>query len=223
MGVPIWPAPTKATRTGLLGRDVDAVGLDLGVLLEALDAVLAPDTTGLVPAEGGVGPVGDAPVDADGAGAQLTADGERPLLVRRGDVAAEAVLVVVGHAHRFVVTVERDDDQHGAEDLLAGDGHVVGDVGEQRGLHEPTLVELLGPTATGDDACTLFLALLDVAEHALALLLAHERAHEVAHVVRVAVREALEAGRRDLDRLVVDLSVDEHAGGHHATLSAVHG
>src|SRR6476660_834133 len=121
MGVPIWPAPTKATRTGLLqpglfGGDVDAVGLDLGVLLEALDAVLATDTAGLVPAEGGVGAVGDTPVDADGAGTQLTADGERPLLVGGGDVAAEAVLGVVRHAHRFVVTVERDDDEHGAED-----------------------------------------------------------------------------------------------------------
>ena len=58
MGAPIWPAPTKATRTGvLLGRDADGVGLDLGVLLEALDAVLATDAAGLVPAERGVGAV----------------------------------------------------------------------------------------------------------------------------------------------------------------------
>ena len=135
----------------------------------------------------------------------------RPLVRARGDVPAEAVLVVVGHAHGVVVAVERDDDEHGAEDLLAGDGHVVGDVGEERRLHEPALVELLGTTAAGDDARTLFLALLDVAEHTLALLRAHERAHEVAHVVGVAVGEVLEAGRRDLDRLVVDLAVDEHA------------
>src|SRR3954447_9051633 len=222
MGAPIWPAPTKATRTGLLGRGVDAVGLDLGVLLEALDAVLTTDTAGLVAAEGGVGPVGDPAVDADGAGAEPTTDRERPLLVAGGDVAAETVLVVVGEADRFVVAVERDDDEHGAEDLLARDGHVVGHVGEQRRLHEPALVELLGATTTGDDARALGLALLDVAEHALALLLAHERAHEVAHVVGVAVGEALEARRRDLDRLVVDLAVDEHAGGHHATLTAVH-
>src|SRR5215207_1473310 len=174
MGAPTCPAPTKATRTGLLGRDVDAVGLDLGVLLEAFDAVLTSDTAGLVAAEGCVGSVGDAAVDADGAGAELTTDRQRPLLVGGGDVAAEAVLVVVGHADGFVVTVERDDDEHGAEDLLARDRHVVGDVGEQRRLHEPALVELLRTTAAGDDARTLFLALLDVAEHALALLLAHE-------------------------------------------------
>src|SRR5690349_14091555 len=167
MGAPIWPAPTKATRTGLLGRDVDAVGLDLGVLLEALDAVLATDPTGLVTAEGSVGTVRHPAVDADRAGAELTTDRERSLLVARVDVAAETVLVVVGEADRFVVAVERDDDEHGAEDLLACDRHVVGDVGEERRLHEPALVELLGTTTTGDDARAFGLALLDVAEHAL--------------------------------------------------------
>src|SRR6187549_3524406 len=162
MGAPIWPAPTKATRTGLLGRDVDAVGLDLGVLLEALDAVLATDAARLVAAERGVGAVGDAAVDADGAGAELTTDRERTLLVAGGDVAAETVLVVVGEADRVVVTVERDDDQHGAEDLLARDGHVVGDVGEERRLHEPALVELLRTTAASDDTRAFCLAPRDV-------------------------------------------------------------
>src|SRR3954452_72414 len=150
MGAPIWPAPTKLMRTALLRRDVDAEGLDLGVLLEALDAVLAPDATGLVPAERGVGAVGDAAVDAHGSGAQLSTDGQRPLLRARGHVAAETVLVVVGQAHRFVVAVEGDHDEHRSEDLLTGDRHVVGDVGEERRLHEPALVELLGATATGD-------------------------------------------------------------------------
>src|SRR4051812_48593701 len=129
MGAPIWPAPTKVTRKGLFGGGVDAGGLYLGVLLGALDAVLTTDAAGLVPAERGVGAVGDTTVDADGAGPEPTADRERPLFVARGHVAAQPVLVVVGHPHGFFVTVERDDDEHGAEDLFARDGHVVGDIG----------------------------------------------------------------------------------------------
>ena len=68
MGAPIWPAPTKATRTVLFGREAGGDGLDLGVLLEALDAVLTTDAAGLVATERGVGAVEDAAVDADGAG-----------------------------------------------------------------------------------------------------------------------------------------------------------
>lgn len=36
----------------------------------------------------------------------------------------------LGDGERLLLVVERDDDQHRAEDLLAGDGHVVGHVGE---------------------------------------------------------------------------------------------
>ena len=60
MGAPIWPAPTKATRKGLFGRQAGGDGLDLRVLLEALDATLATDAARLVATERGVGAVEDA-------------------------------------------------------------------------------------------------------------------------------------------------------------------
>src|SRR5919106_1872644 len=63
--------------------------------------------------------------------------------VGAGDVAgpyrrAEPVRRVVGQRDGLVLVVERDDDQNRAEDLLAGDPHVVGDADEHRGLDEPT-------------------------------------------------------------------------------------
>jgi len=80
MGPPIWPAPTKLTRTAcslLGGWHADGVGLDLRVLLEALDPVLAADATGLVAAERSVGTVEHTAVHADGARADATRDVER--------------------------------------------------------------------------------------------------------------------------------------------------
>src|ERR1700704_5388756 len=102
MGAPIWPAPTNVTRTVLLDGKAGGDGLDLGVLLEALDAVLATDAAGLVAAERRIGAVGHATVDADGAGAQSSSDRGRPLDRSGRDVATEAVLVVVGDPHRVV-------------------------------------------------------------------------------------------------------------------------
>src|SRR5689334_9533925 len=102
MGAPIWPAPTKATRKGLLSREAGGDGLDLGVLLQALDATLAAHAAGLVAPERRVGAVEDAAVHADDPGAQPLGDRHRAV-VRPGDVPAEAVLVVVGEAHGVVV------------------------------------------------------------------------------------------------------------------------
>src|SRR6202043_2479914 len=56
-----------------------ADGLGLGVLLEALDAVLPADAAVLVAAVGRVRAVPQAAVDPDGAGADLLRDGHRAL------------------------------------------------------------------------------------------------------------------------------------------------
>ena len=42
---------------------------------------------------------------------------------------------------RVVDVVVGDGDEHRAEDLLLGDGHLVVDVGEERRLDVPALVE----------------------------------------------------------------------------------
>ena len=60
-------------------------------------------------------------------------------------------------------------DEHRAEDLLLRDRRVGVDVDEQRRLDEVALVELRRGAAADDRTRALGLALLDVAEHALAL------------------------------------------------------
>ncbi len=63
----------------------------------------------LVAAEGEIGPVGGAAVDAHGAGADAAGDGHGPLGGVREHHAGQAVDAVVGDAHRVVVVIERDD------------------------------------------------------------------------------------------------------------------
>ena len=75
------------------------------------------------------------------------------------------------------------------------DRHRVVDVGEQRGLDEPALVEVRRAAAADHEARALRDALLDVAEHAGALLLADLRALDVAGVGRVAVGDVAEPPR----------------------------
>jgi hypothetical protein len=82
----------------------------------------------------------------------------------------EAVLGVVGQAHRLVLVGERHGDEHRSEDLLAGDRHVVAGVGEQRRGHEVAGRQVaLAALPAAHQAGALLLAAGDVAEHALEL------------------------------------------------------
>ena len=71
------------------------------------------------------------------------------------DRAAEAVGRVVGDAHRLVDVVERQDRQHRAEDLLAGDAHVVAHVGEDRRLQEVAARQVRRAAAAGGETRAL--------------------------------------------------------------------
>ncbi len=70
-----------------------------------------------------------------------------------------------GHPQRLLVVGGAGDDQHGAEDLLAVDRHVGGDVVEQgRSEVEALLMPFHGEAATvGEECRPLVDALLDVA------------------------------------------------------------
>src|SRR6476469_9231632 len=64
-------------------------------------------------------------VDRDGAGPYAAGDGVRPAQVRGPERRGQGVPAVVGDRDCLLVVVERDDRADRAEDLLAGDGHVV--------------------------------------------------------------------------------------------------
>ena len=76
------------------------------------------------------------------------------------------------------LAVERDHREHRAEDLLAGDAHVVGHVGEQGRRDEVAVSEFVavGAAASADQAGALLLAAGDQAEHPVQLPGVDERA-----------------------------------------------
>ena len=56
--------------------------------------------------------------------------------IGREHIRREAVIGVVGDGDRFVLIAIGEDAQHRPEDLFSGDGHIIGDIGEQRGPDE---------------------------------------------------------------------------------------
>ena len=100
-------------------------------------------------------------VDPDGAGAEGVGDLYGGGEVGGVDGSSEAVGGVVADLDDVGLVLELGDCAHGAEDLFLLDLHVLGDVGEDGGLDEVTLVAL-ALTASLDGGAFL-LALLNVA------------------------------------------------------------
>src|SRR5262249_52717273 len=170
-------APAPAERGSCSPcRGVSEDGLQLQEFAQAGLAPLATVSGLLVTAEGAA-EVGLRAVHVNVAAADPLGDLPGALDVRRRDVARQTIERVVGDLDRLVLVLVVDDGEHRAEDLLAGDGHVVADVGEDRGPDEVALLDALGPTgAAGHELRALFHALLDEALHLLELRLAGERA-----------------------------------------------
>ena len=57
------------------------------------------------------------------------------------DVSSEAILRIIRHFDRFIDTVIRDHDKHGAEDFFAGDRHLIGHVCEDGWACEVAAIE----------------------------------------------------------------------------------
>ena len=92
------------------------------------------------------------------------------------DIGLQAVGCVVGDGDRLVFVVVGDDAQHRAEDLFAGDAHVVVDAGEDGRLDEPSPVEADRPAFAADEKLSAFLETQpDVALHPVPLLLTDHR------------------------------------------------
>src|SRR5580704_608582 len=104
----VGPRSARAAWTvpplGSVSRPGDR--LDLEVLLEAGDAVLASDTALLVPAEGHVGEVAGTTVQTDEPGPQFPGHGEGPLQRAGHDVAGQPVEAVVGDAQGVRLVLE---------------------------------------------------------------------------------------------------------------------
>ena len=87
--------------------------------------VLAPDARDLVAAEGRVRGIEVVAVRPDTARLDAAAHAERLARVARPDAGAEAVHRVVRDLERLLLGLERRHREHGAEDLLLEDPHLV--------------------------------------------------------------------------------------------------
>jgi len=148
---------------------------------------LPADAAVLIAAKGEIGAVGSAAVDAQAAGSNASGHRQRPLQRSGVHAPGQPIDAVVGDSHRVIIVLERDHDKDGAEDLFLGDRHRVVHVGEQGGLDVPALRQMGRATATEGQRRTLLDALLDVAQHPVALLRRDQRAHHHIGALRVAV------------------------------------
>src|SRR5208282_4527046 len=199
----------------------DPGGLELGVLRERMDRLVAPEARLLEAAEGGRHVALVEAVHPDHAGAQRLSGAVCGVDVARPHRGREAVDGVVADAHGLLRVLEGDGREHGPEDLLARDLHAVVDLVEHGRLD--VIAARLGARALAAhlELGTLLLARLDVAEHALELGLVDDRPHARLGVERVAGLEAL----ADLDDLreegVLDGSVDQEPRARVAHLALV--
>src|SRR6478752_1090398 len=215
-GAPTAGSTAARTTNRLLGGSSggsELEGLGLEVLGEAVRAEFTAHPGLLVTAEGGQG-VEAAAVDVDLPGVHAAGEGDGLLVVRAPDGAGQPVDGAVGDPQGVVHVLVPQDGEDRAEDLLLGDRHVRGDVGEDRGADVVALVPgRLG--ASRDEAGALLDALLDVSADPGLLLGVDDRADPLPrHVLG-------DGGGGECHGLLVPLGVDQHPGPRAAGLAGV--
>src|SRR6185312_6395438 len=141
------PAPGSALPRGAV--DVpDSLGFQ--VLVERFQAVVAAAEAGLLVAAKRRGDVAFGKnVDRDGAGADGGGDALGAVHVLGVDRGGQAVAGVVGQADRLFLGVEAGHGQQRAEDFLAEQARVRGDVGVHGRLHVPAAQVVATDVAAG--------------------------------------------------------------------------
>lgn len=197
-------------------------GLGLQVGAHASAAHLAPQPRELEAAEGRAWLMGQG-VDQHAARIDLARHALAAFRVRAQHQGAQAIARVVGNGDRIGFVLVGDDGQHGAEDFLAYNAHLVVGPGEERGLDEPSCVQAIGAAFS---ACqqrgAFFLPDADVALYPLPLLAAHHRADVGVGIARVARPDVRDRLLRHLLELCQAAARHEDARARDAGLAAVH-
>src|SRR4051794_22225429 len=137
-----WETPSFSRHSTISSATVESVTGDhrdvlrLEVLLDALDAALAPEAGVLDTTERCRGVGDDAGVEADHAGLETLDDARGAREVARVHVPDEPVLGRVGGGDPLLLRAERLDRSDGPEDLLAQEASAVGHVGQHRWVVE---------------------------------------------------------------------------------------
>lgn len=158
-------------------------------------------------------------VDPDGTGLEGVADADGSAKVLGVHSGGETVGGVVTESDDVGLILKLSNGTDGAENLLLHDLHVVGDVGEDSGLDEVSLVTVA--LTTNLDSGTLLLTGLDVAHDTVVLKLADLRTLEGLLVEWVTNLVGLSTLLESLEELVVDFLLHEDAGTSTAALAVV--
>src|SRR5438876_4734196 len=129
-----------------LGRGSDPDGLDVHELADPEARELAAVAAPLDAAERQAWVRGDHPVDEHGARFDPSREGPAALHVAGPQGRAEAIWRAIRDADGLVGVTHRHERRHRPEGLLREHGHVLGHVGEERGLVEPALAGDALPT-----------------------------------------------------------------------------
>ena len=119
-------------------------------------------------------------------------------------VGGEPVRRFVGDRDGLGFILERDDGQDRAEDFLLRDAHVVGNIGKDRGFHEPAGFVSCGLSETaGQQAGALVDAHLDHLLDAIVLYFVEQGADVIALLRGIADGGRVRSALGDLKHLVV--------------------
>src|SRR5712691_388672 len=203
-------SPAKIIRQRAHLCQIHPNALDLRVVLQGVHAKFAAVAAHFVAAEGGRSVVIVVRVDPHGSGLELARDAVRFSNVARPDGCGEPILRFIRETDGLVHFAKLDCREHRAEDFLAGDGHVVADTIEDRGLNKTAFpIAEGGAFAAGNQLGTLSLPLLDVAEHGVHLPLADQCAEAGLGIERVAGLDFIEAVYKLVHEIVVDFLFDK--------------
>jgi len=158
--------------TGVLGKG-NGDRLHLGVLSQAILTQLSANAALLEPTEWGSSVEGVVGVDPDSASPDVMSEGEGVLDALGDHTGRKTISGGIGASNHVGHVLELDDGHHRTEDLLLGDLHVVGNVGEHGWFNEEPLIAYAA-TAT-EKLGSLILAAFDIAQDLVELLFVHLR------------------------------------------------
>ena len=177
----------------------------------------------LVAAEGYGGVHRLVAIDPDRTGTQRPGHLMRLADIGSPDARAETEGRRVGALDQLVTVLEGDRGDHGTEDFLLRDPHVVQHIGEHGRLHEIALGQCAfgQASAAGHGFGAFLLADGEIAGHALHLLLGDERADLRIRIEAIADLQLLAELGDAADEFVVDLALDEQARAGAADLPGI--
>src|SRR5487761_2213873 len=207
-----------------LALKLNADVAQLGVELERMHAALAADAGLLRAAERGAQVAQEPAVDPADADFDFRGDAVRAREIGGPDGGREAVLRVVGEAHRLLLGGERVHVAAGPENLLAHHRGILRQSGPDGRLDPAALGEFafhFRDAAAGDHGGALFARALVIGQHLGAMLLADQRPEAGFCILGTAGPEAFGPGFQRSDELVENRPLDVDALGAQAHLAAI--